>query len=55
VQITVDLLYHGIERKWIRFEDREGRLLELTVDWDLEKAVERARAAARAGGESRRG
>jgi DEAD/DEAH box helicase domain-containing protein len=55
VQITVDLLHHGIERKWVRFEDREGRLLELAVDWDLEKTVERAREAARAGGGRRRG
>jgi DEAD/DEAH box helicase domain-containing protein len=54
VQITVDLLFHGIAKKRVRFEDREGRLLELAVDWDLEKTVQRAREAVRSGG-GRRG
>jgi len=47
VQVTTDLFYHGMEQKRLRFEDREGHLLELTVDWELEKLVEEAHETVR--------
>ena len=40
VEITKDLFFHGLEKGFLRFRDREGRLLELNVDWDLADLVE---------------
>jgi DEAD/DEAH box helicase domain-containing protein len=49
VQITLDLFQHGLKKRALRFEDKEGHLLELGLDWELETLVERA------GSECRRG
>jgi DEAD/DEAH box helicase domain-containing protein len=43
VRLTCDLFYHGLERKALCFEDREGHLLEIQVDWDLGTLVKQAR------------
>jgi DEAD/DEAH box helicase domain-containing protein len=43
VQITADLFRHGLEKGWLRFQNREGKLLELALDWDLEKIVEESK------------
>ncbi len=37
VKITLDLFHHGLQEHWIRFRTKDGTLLELAVDWDLEK------------------
>jgi DEAD/DEAH box helicase domain-containing protein len=36
VRVTAELFRHGLSKGRLRFTDKEGRLLELTVDWDLE-------------------
>ena len=43
VEITKDLFLYGLERGFLRFRDREERLLELKVDWKLEELVEAAK------------
>jgi len=43
VEITRDLFYHGLEKGRFRFLDKNSRLLELRVDWELERLIERAR------------
>jgi DEAD/DEAH box helicase domain-containing protein len=49
VQVTLDLFRHGLTKKALRFEDKEGHLLELGLDWELETLVERARPSGRGG------
>jgi DEAD/DEAH box helicase domain-containing protein len=43
VEITKDLFLHGLEKGRLRFRDREGCLLEMKVDWDLEELVKEAK------------
>ncbi len=43
VKLTGDLFRHGLEKKWLRFLSREGQLLELVLDWDLETLLARKR------------
>jgi DEAD/DEAH box helicase domain-containing protein len=43
VEITRDLFYHGLEKGWVRFLARDGRLMELSLDWELAALVKRAR------------
>ncbi|MFO8058443.1 MAG: DEAD/DEAH box helicase [bacterium] len=43
VEITRDLLFHGLEKGWFRFKDKQGKLMEMALDWELEKLVEAAR------------
>ncbi len=43
VEITRDLLYYGLENGRLRFKDKQGRLMELAIDWELPKLVEAAR------------
>jgi DEAD/DEAH box helicase domain-containing protein len=43
VEITRDLFYHGINTGWMRFQKKSGRLMELTVDWQLVELAEKAR------------
>ena len=40
VAITRDLFYHGLEHRKLIFADKQGRLMELSVDWDLEKILQ---------------
>jgi DEAD/DEAH box helicase domain-containing protein len=39
VEITRDLFQHGLANHSLRFLSRDGKLLSLTVDWDLEKII----------------
>jgi len=39
VEITSELFYHGLKEGWLRFQNREGKLMELTLDWNLEGLV----------------
>lgn len=39
VEVTERLFYHGLEKGWIRFRDREGRQLELRLDWDIDALI----------------
>lgn len=39
VMITQELFSHGLSRGYVRFENREGRLLELALDWDLDEII----------------
>jgi len=43
VELTRDLLYHGLEKGWYRFKNKQGKLMELALDWELDKLVEDAR------------
>ena len=43
VEITRDLFYHGLEKRMVRFKNKQGRLLELALDWDLDQIVEEAK------------
>ncbi len=49
VEITARLFSHGLEKGWVRYLNREGRLMELVVDWDLDEIVRHARAGAEQG------
>jgi len=40
VRITEQLFRHGLEAGWLRYKSRDGLLLELRVDWDLEKLAQ---------------
>jgi DEAD/DEAH box helicase domain-containing protein len=42
VEITRDLFYHGLEKSFVRFKDRQGKLMELALDWELDELVEKA-------------
>ena len=44
VELTRDLFYLGLKNHSICFKDNQGEIMELTVDWDLEKIIERAKA-----------
>jgi DEAD/DEAH box helicase domain-containing protein len=35
VRITEQLFRHGLEAGWLRYQSRDGLLMELRVDWDL--------------------
>ena len=37
VRLTERLFRHGLEAGWLRHPSREGLLMELRVDWDLER------------------
>jgi DEAD/DEAH box helicase domain-containing protein len=37
VRITEQLFRHGLDQGWLRYKSRDGLLLELRVDWDLEQ------------------
>ncbi len=37
VRITEQLFRHGLDQGWLRYKSRDGLLMELRVDWDLEK------------------
>ena len=39
VEITGRLFRHGLEKGWMRFCDKEGRQLELRLDWDIEELI----------------
>ena len=39
VEITRDLFYHGLEKQYLLYSDRQSRLLRLPCPWDLEKMV----------------
>jgi DEAD/DEAH box helicase domain-containing protein len=41
VKITADLFAHGLAQRWLRFVNRDGRLMELAVDWELEALARR--------------
>ncbi len=43
VALTRDFFWHVLREKRVRFRDREGRLVELTVDWDLDALAAGAR------------
>ncbi len=36
VRITEQLFRHGLDQGWLRYRSRDGLLMELRVDWDLE-------------------
>jgi len=44
VELTRDLFYLGLKNHFIRFKDAKGELLELTLNWELEKIIEQAKA-----------
>jgi DEAD/DEAH box helicase domain-containing protein len=35
VEVTKDLFYHGLEKGWLRYRDKEKRRMQLAVDWNL--------------------
>ena len=35
VEVTKDPFFHGLEKGWLRYRDKEERLMQLAVDWDL--------------------
>ena len=37
VRITEQLFRHGLDQGWLRYKSRDGLLMELRVDWDLEQ------------------
>ena len=37
VRITEQLFRHGLEAGWLRYLSRDGLLMELRLDWDLER------------------
>lgn len=39
VEITSQLFNHGLKEGWLRFQNREGTLMELTLDWKLERLI----------------
>lgn len=39
VRITNELFQHGLSRNWLRCTSRDGRLMEMALDWDLEALV----------------
>jgi DEAD/DEAH box helicase domain-containing protein len=39
VALTRDLFYHCLEKRMVRFLDKEGKLMELGLDWDLDAIV----------------
>jgi DEAD/DEAH box helicase domain-containing protein len=41
VRITEQLFRHGLEAGWLRYLSRDGLLMELRVDWDLEQLAPR--------------
>jgi len=41
VRITEQLFRHGLDQGWLRYKSRDGLLMELRVDWDLEKLARR--------------
>ncbi len=41
VELTRDLFNFGLEKHCLRYEDNRGGLMELSVDWDLEKILEK--------------
>ena len=41
VRITEQLFRHGLDAGWLRYKSRDGLLMELRVDWDLEKLARR--------------
>jgi DEAD/DEAH box helicase domain-containing protein len=41
VRITGQLFRHGLEAGWLRYLSRDGLLMELRVDWDLEQLARR--------------
>jgi DEAD/DEAH box helicase domain-containing protein len=41
VRITEQLFRHGIDQGWLRYRSRDGLLMELRVDWDLEQLARR--------------
>jgi DEAD/DEAH box helicase domain-containing protein len=42
VELTRDLFFFGLENHILRFENN-GQLLELTLDWNLEKILEKVK------------
>ena len=45
VELTRDLFYYGLEHHHIIFQDRDGEVLELSLDWDLQRLVEEGKRA----------
>jgi len=45
VELTRDLFYFALEKHQILFQDSDGELLELHLDWDLEKILNSAKGA----------
>jgi DEAD/DEAH box helicase domain-containing protein len=43
VEITRNLLYHGIEKKYLRFERKNAGVMELAIDWEIDDLVEKAK------------
>lgn len=43
VEITRDLFYHGLEKGWLRFQQKGGKLMELGLDWELSRLTEKSR------------
>ena len=43
VEITRDLLYHGIEKKYLRFERKNSGKMELAIDWEIDELVDKAK------------
>jgi len=43
VELTRDLFNYGLEKHKLIFADNQGRLLELQVDWNLEKILENSK------------
>jgi len=37
VRITEQLFRHGLEAGYLRYKSRDGLLMDLRVDWDLEQ------------------
>jgi len=46
VELTRDLFYYGLEKRRLVFAGNGGELLELSVDWELEKIVNEAKCGA---------
>jgi len=42
VRITEQLFRHGLDQGYLRYKSRDGLLLELRVDWNLEKLARKA-------------
>jgi DEAD/DEAH box helicase domain-containing protein len=41
VRLTERLFRHGLEAGWLRYLSRDGHLMELRLDWDLEQLAQR--------------
>jgi len=42
VELTRDLFYFGLEKRFLLFADNKGELMKLSLDWELEKILEKA-------------